>query len=76
MLPVNASFKNYLQSKHEHSKSSTKVMNKSELFKEQTRWRLGNKFNYIKEKNKINRFLLIILQWKVKNACLCFVDEN
>ena len=33
---------NYLRSKYKHSKSITKGMSKSELWKEQTGWKLGN----------------------------------
>ena len=47
---------NYLQSKDKHSKSIKKDASKSELWKEQTGWRLGNAFSN-KEKKKRNRFL-------------------
>ena len=36
---------NYFRSKYKYSKYITKSMNKSELWKEQTGWRLGNAFN-------------------------------
>ena len=52
-LQIWTSIQNYLLSKYKHSKSIIKGISKSELWKEQTGWRLGTTFNNNKKMNRI-----------------------
>ena len=49
-------FQNYLQFKHKHSKSFTKHMSKSELWKKKTAWRLWNTCN-----NNLKKYIYIFV---------------